>query len=97
MSKNRNLEWFVDELLWLFRDMEASEINEIMEVFRKNDELRMDGYGWKRVKVKCFSLGCEWKGRRVWGENMFKKLCPRCGERYKSGKTTIDCPNTCTY
>ncbi|TRZ64405.1 MAG: hypothetical protein D4Q79_01590 [Spirochaetia bacterium] len=95
MSKERNLSWFVDQLLWLFRDMRASEINEIMKVFRQNDKLRMDGYGWKRVDVMCcvtLKSKCGWKGKRIWGKNMFKKPCPRCKTRLMGEITTLFCP-----
>jgi hypothetical protein len=41
--------------------------------------LKEQGYGWKRITVKCCARGCDWKGRRIWGPNMSKKPCPRCG------------------
>jgi len=93
MGKEKNVIWFIDELLRLFRDMKPKEINEIMEIFRKNDELRLGGYGWKRVKVRCTSvLKCGWEGRRLWRKSMFDKPCPKCHTVFRSGKTTIFCP-----
>jgi hypothetical protein len=57
------------------------------------DELYKEGYGWKRVKVRCVGiLNCGWEGRRVWRKEMFDKPCPRCRVIFKSGQTTVFCP-----
>jgi len=59
------------------------------------EKLREEGYGWKRVRVRCSNtLSCGWEGRRVWRKEMFDKPCPRCGSIDKSGRTSVFCPPT---
>lgn len=48
-----------------------------MTVIIDPEGLREQGYGWKRIKVKCV---CGWKGKRVWRMTMFDKRCPKCNE-----------------
>ena len=66
-------------LLKLFRDISPKEIDRIMGLFKGNEELRLQGYGWKGVIVKCGNINCDWRGKRIWGEKMFDKKCPSCG------------------
>ena len=87
--KKEDIGWFVDKLLFLFQDMEMDKIDEIIHFFKENEELRIRGYGWKRVKIKCDSPKCWWKGKRVWGKNMFKKPCPKCKVIFPSGRNTL--------
>ncbi len=57
------------------------------------EKLRREGYGWKRVKVRCWNIiSCGWEGRRIWREGMFDKPCPRCKSIGKNKETTIFCP-----
>lgn len=57
------------------------------------EKLRQEGYGWKRVRVRCVAtISCGWEGRRVWRKEMFDKPCPRCKIKYKDGTTTLFCP-----
>jgi len=58
--------------------MKPAEIDRIMELFKRNEELRLEGYGWKKIRVKCDNPDCRWEGRRIWGEKMFDKPCPKC-------------------
>ncbi len=89
MARKKKVGWYIDELLKLFQDLEMAKINEIIAFFKKNEELRLEGYGWKRVRVRCDQYKCQWKGKRVWGTNMFKKPCPRCKTIFPSGKNTL--------
>ena len=95
MKKNaeRDIRWFFDKLLRLFRDMKRVEIDKIFEILMKNEELRMEGYGWKKTSVRCTgTVSCGWEGKRVWGKKMFNKPCPRCRFKSKSGHTSLFCP-----
>lgn len=57
------------------------------------ERLRKEGYGWKRVRVRCGNLTtCGWEGRRVWRPEMFDKPCPRCNFRGKNEETSLFCP-----
>ncbi len=57
------------------------------------EKLVKQGYGWKRVRVRCTSTAeCGWEGRRVWRKEMFDKPCPRCKTICRSGRTTVFCP-----
>lgn len=89
----KNTEWFVNKLLRLFRDMPQTEIDEIFEIFKANEGLRVEGYGWKPVDVMCIATTkCGWKGRRIWGEKMFDEPCPWCKFISKDGHTSVTCP-----
>jgi hypothetical protein len=56
------------------------------------EKLRKEGYGRKRVKVRCWNMvSCGWEGRRIWGPKMFDKPCPRC-KSSKDGITTLFSP-----
>lgn len=89
MNRKKEIDWFVDKMLNLFQDMEMAKVDEIIDFFKKNEELRIEGYGWKRVRVKCDGPKCRWEGKRVWGTNMFKKPCPRCKAIFPSGRNTL--------
>lgn len=89
----RNAGWYVDKLFHLFRDTERAEIDKVLAMFARNEELRIEGYGWKRVKVRCSNtVSCGWEGKRLWGMEMFNKPCPRCKFRSKGGHTSLFCP-----
>ena len=89
MKRKKDIDWFVDKLLNLFQDMGMAEIDEIVKFLKMNEELRLKGYGWKRVRVRCDQYKCRWKGKRVWGTDMFKKPCPRCKIIFPSGRNTL--------
>lgn len=58
-----------------------------------SDQLVEDGYGWKRVKVRCTSTeSCGWQGRRIWRKKIFDKPCLWCKHISKRGSTTVFCP-----
>lgn len=88
---------FIDELLRLFRDMEITKVDEIIKIFRKNDDLRLEGYGWKRVRIRCDNPKCRWEGKRVWRKEMFDEPCLRCKSVSKRGKTSLFCPPHVVY
>ena len=89
MNRKKGVDWFVDKLLNLFQDMEMAKVDEIIDFFKKNEELRIEGYGWKRVRVRCHTFKCGWEGKRVWGKNMFKKPCSRCKVEFSGGRNTL--------
>ena len=60
-----------------------------------DEKLREEGYGWKRVRVRCVGTSdCGWEGKRVWRKEMFDKSCPRCKFVGKAGGTSLFCPPT---
>ena len=69
---------FLDKLLVIFRGMKQNDVREIFGYFLKNKKLRMYGYGWKRVVIRCSNPKCYWRGKRKWGTHMFDKPCPKC-------------------
>jgi len=83
VKKDKNVRRLIDRLLRLFRDMKPTEIDRIMKIFKENEKLRLEGYGWKGVTIKC--VKCDWRGRRIWGEGMFDKKCPKCD-------SSVSCP-----